>query len=441
MPARIKEEKIIFYDVLRWFVLATVIGLLSGLVVSGFIKLLDWGTDYSASIPHYFWIAPVFFVINIFLIKYLAPDAEGHGTEKVIEAIHKRAGRIKLAVIPVKLITTLLTLFSGGSVGKEGPSAQMGGGLAALCADILKFNDEDRKKLVICGISAGFAAIFGTPISGAVFGIEVLFVGVILYDVLLPSIVSGITAFYVTNLFGVARPHYNINFTGGITEFIVLKVALAGIVFGLCAFLFIEIMNRMEALSKQLKIHFALKGLIGGGIIILLATLFGTEALGLGSDTLANIFSGAKIVWYLFLLKIVITAVTLNFGGSGGVVTPVFFVGATVGALVGQLTGNDPQLFAAIGLVAVLGGATNAPIAACIMGIELFGEAVAPYAALACVISFLITGNRSIYPTQILAMKKAGQLSVVLGREIKKLDDKTEEKDKRPPSAKRHTNT
>lgn len=428
MIKRLKEEKIIFYDVLRWFFLATIIGLASGLVVSLFIKLLNWGTTYSESFGKYFWIAPIFFVINIILIKYLAPDADGHGTEKVIEAIHKRAGRIKIAVIPVKLVTTLLTLFSGGSVGKEGPSAQMGGGLASLLADILKFSDEDRKKLVICGISAGFAAIFGTPISGAIFGIEVLFVGVILYDVLLPSFVAGITAFYVTNLMGVTRPHYNIDFSTGITEFFILKIALAGIIFGLCAFLFIEIMNQTEKLAKRIKFHFLLKGLIGGSIIIFIGTFFGTEALGLGANTVAGIFSGAKIVWYLFLLKIIITAVTLNFGGSGGIVTPVFFVGATVGALVGQLTGNDPALFAAIGLVAVLGGATNAPIAACIMGIELFGETIAPYAALACVISFFITGNRSIYPTQILAMKKASHLTTIVGREIKLLDEEIEEK-------------
>ncbi|WP_431160718.1 chloride channel protein [Flagellimonas beolgyonensis] len=422
MVDKVKEEKIIFYEVLRWFLLASVVGLLSGLVVAGFIALLDWGTTYSGKFTHYFWLAPILFVLNLLLIKYVAPDASGHGTEKVIEAVHNRSGKIRLAVVPIKLATTWFTLISGGSVGKEGPSAQMGGGLSSFMADILKFSDDDRKKLVICGISAGFAAIFGTPISGAVFGIEVLFVGVMLYDVLLPSIVAGITAYYVTDLFGVPRPHFDVDFTGGINEYIILKVAIAGIVFGLCAFLFIETMNKVERLARNLKVHFVIKGLIGGAIIILVGTLFGKDSLGLGTETITNIFKGTEIVWYLFLLKIVLTAVTLNFGGSGGVVTPVFFVGATVGALLGQLTGNDPMLFAAIGLVAVLGGATNAPIAACIMGIELFGETVAPYASLACIISFLITGNRSIYPTQILAMKKANHLSVVLGREIKKLD-------------------
>ena len=426
-PKYLKEEKIIFYDVVRWFFLATIIGLGSGLLVSFFIKLLDWGTAYSQNFSKYFWIAPVFFITNIVLIKYLAPDAEGHGTEKVIEAIHKRAGRIRVAVIPIKLITTLLTLFSGGSVGKEGPSAQMGGGLSSLLADILKFNDEDRKKLVICGISAGFAAIFGTPISGAVFGIEVLFVGVLLYDVLLPSFAAGITAFYITHLMGVTRTDYHIDFTAGINEFFILKVALAGVAFGICAFLFIEVMNRTEALTNKIKIHFLLKGLIGGSIIILIGSLFGTEALGLGTSTVTGIFNGVKIVWYLFFLKIIVTSVTLNFGGSGGVVTPIFFVGATLGALIGQLTGNDPALFAAIGLVAVLGGTTNAPIAACIMGIELFGAAIAPYASLACIISFFITGNRSIYPTQILALKKASHLTTVIGRQIKMLDKEVKE--------------
>ncbi|GGG49418.1 chloride channel protein [Bizionia arctica] len=425
----LKDEKIIFYDVIKWFFLATLIGLGSGLLVASFLKLLNWGTVYSESFGKYFWIAPVFFVINIILIKYLAPDAQGHGTEKVIEAIHKKAGKIKVAVIPVKLITTLLTLFSGGSVGKEGPSAQMGGGLASLMADILKFNDDDRKKLVICGISGGFAAIFGTPISGAVFGIEVLFVGMILYDDLLPSFVSGITAYYVTTLMGVVRPEYHIDFTTGMTEFFILKIALAGIAFGVCSFIFIEIMNQTERISKRIKIHFLLKGLIGGSAVILVGTFFGTETLGLGTTTVNAIFSGAKIVWYLFILKIIITSITLNFGGSGGIVTPVFFVGATVGAFVGQITGHDPALFAAIGLVAVLGGTTNAPIAACIMGIELFGVAIAPYAALACIISFFITGNRSIYPTQILAMKKASHLTTVVGREIKLIDEEIEQEE------------
>ena len=291
----------------------------------------------------------------------------------------------------------------------------------------LKFSDEDRKKLVICGISAGFAAIFGTPISGAVFGIEVLFVGVLLYDVLLPSFVAGITAFYITHLMGVTRTDYHIDFTAGINEFFILKVALAGVAFGICAFLFIEVMNRTEALTNKIKIHFLLKGLIGGSIIILIGSLFGTEALGLGTSTVTGIFNGVKIVWYLFFLKIIVTSVTLNFGGSGGVVTPIFFVGATLGALIGQLTGNDPALFAAIGLVAVLGGTTNAPIAACIMGIELFGAAIAPYASLACIISFFITGNRSIYPTQILALKKASHLTTVIGRQIKMLDKEVKE--------------
>lgn len=424
----LKDEKIILYDVGRWFLLATVIGLLSGLLVSLFIKMLTWEEVYTASIPYYFWAAPIFFVINIVLIKYFAPDAQGHGTEKVIEAIHKKAGRIKVMVIPIKLITTLLTLFSGGSVGKEGPSAQMGGGIASLIADILKFDDSDRKKLVICGISAGFAAIFGTPISGAIFGIEVLFVGILLYDNLLPSFVAGITAFYVTHLLGIQAPQYKIDFDPRITEFLIIKVAIAGLAFGLCSIIFIEIMSKTEKISQKLRVNFLVKGIIGGLAVILVAYFFGTDSLGLGTATVNNIFSGVTIVWYLFLLKIIITSITLNFGGSGGIVTPIFFVGATAGAMVGQLTGNDPALFAAIGLIAVLGGTTNAPIAACVMGIELFGEEIAPYAALACIISFFISGNRSIYPTQILAMKKANRLTVVLGREINKLDEATQEK-------------
>lgn len=154
------------------------------------------------------------------------PDAEGHGTDKIIEAIHKCSGRIKLLVVPVKLVATIITLVAGGSAGKEGPCAQIGAGLASAFADLLRVDEQDRKKLVICGISAGFASVFGTPIAGAIFGLEVLFVGNIMYDVLLPSFVAGITGYRVAWLLGAKHFHRNLNFVPTFSESLFLQVFL-----------------------------------------------------------------------------------------------------------------------------------------------------------------------------------------------------------------------
>lgn len=199
MKKRLAEETIIFISVFKWFILATIIGAVVGLATAAFLKVLNWSTLFTGHYNYYYLLLPAALFASAFITKYLAPDAEGHGTEKVIEAIHKRSGRIKWAVVPVKLVTSVVTIACGGSAGKECPCAQIGAGLSSMFADIFKFDDGDRKKLVICGVSAGFASAFGTPIAGAMFGIEVLFVGGLLYEVLLPSFVAGMMSYHISS--------------------------------------------------------------------------------------------------------------------------------------------------------------------------------------------------------------------------------------------------
>lgn len=365
---------------------------------------------------------PIAFIISDMLTNHLAPDAAGHGTEKVIKAVHQDGGKIKAAVVPVKLLTTIVTIMSGGSVGKEGPCAQIGAGLASITAGLLRFKINERKKLVICGISAGFAAVFGTPIAGAIFGVEVLFVGSILYDVLLPSFIAGITAYQVSSVFGIKYFHHTINLIPVFSELFFLKIILAGIVFGVVSIILIELMEYIEKFSVRIKIKQPLKGLIGGGILIGLTFLFSTRYLGLGLDTVEAALTGTHIIWFAFLIKIIFTGISLNFGGSGGIVTTVFFVGACAGSLYGQILGLDPATFAAIGLVSVLSASSNAPIASSIMSVELFGSQIAPYASVACIISFLISGHRSIYPSQVLSFKKSSSIKVDIGKVIEDVE-------------------
>ena len=418
MKRRITEESVIFISVLKWFILATMVGGIVGLSTTAFLKLLSWATTFMSQYSYSFLFLPGALFLSAVLIKYLAPDAAGQGTDKVIEAVHKRSGRINTMVVPVKLAATVITIASGGSAGRIGPCAQIGGGLSSLLADLFRFDDLDRKKLVICGISAGFASVLGTPIAGAVFGVEVLFVGSIMYEVLFPSFVAGIIGFQVASSLGITYFHVPAPVIPPFNHSFLLEVVLAGIFFGLCSFLLVEIMQMGKKLSERIPLEMAMKGVIGGVILILLTLLFSRQYLGQGLDTIQGAVQGAKVIWYAFLLKMVFTSVTLNFGGSGGIVVPILFVGATSGALVGEILGMNIAMFSAMGLVSLLAGATNTPIAASILAMELFGAEFAPYAALACAISFLMTGHRSVHPTQVLAVGKSASIQVETGKEL-----------------------
>jgi H+/Cl- antiporter ClcA len=418
MPRRLTEETILFVSISKWVVLATGVGALIGVAVTGFLKLLGWAIAAGERHPYSFLALPAAMALSALVVKYLAPDAEGHGTEKVIEAIHKHGARIKPMVVPVKVAATLVTLAAGGSVGKEGPCAQIGAGIASVLAGWLKFSAHDRRMLVICGISAGFALVFGTPIAGSIFGVEVLFVGGILYEVLLPSFIAGITAYHISSLLGITYFHHPVRVVPVFSEVFFFKVVLAGLWFGLCSMLLIEVLRAGSALAGRIRIWEPWKAVLGGTAVALLALVFGTSYLGLGLTTIEACLTGHSASWYAFLLKPVFTALTLSFGGSGGIITPVFFVGATSGTAFAHLAGLDTATFAALGMAGVLAGAANTPIAASLMAMELFGPALAPYATVACVISFLMTGHRSVYPSQVLSVHKSGSLRVELGQEI-----------------------
>lgn len=442
---KISEEVIIFFSIFKWFALASVIGVIVGSATALFLTLLNYGITVRNYSPYYFLALPFAFFTSSFLITRFAGDAEGHGTEKVIEAIHKKSSIIDFAVVPVKLAATLITLSFGGSAGKEGPCAQIGAGLASSFAKFFNFDEKDRKKIVVCGISAGFAAVFGTPLAGAIFGVEVLFIGSIMYDILLPSLIAGVVSCQVAGALGIAYTSHKANFIPQFNEAFYLEILVAGVFFGLCSILFIECMKLGEKISSGIPYSKPFKGLIGGLILMVMAFVFSDRFLGLGVETIESclpkeknlwyalnylgigsyfngIFGAGEVAWYSFLAKIAFTSVTLSFGGSGGVVTPIFFIGSTAGAFFAGALGLDVPTFSAIGFVAVLAGSANTPIAASLMALEVFGSPIAPYAATACVVSFLMSGHRSIYSSQVLLLKKSESISVELGKNIDEID-------------------
>ncbi|MGB2579758.1 H+/Cl- antiporter ClcA [Elusimicrobium simillimum] len=403
-----KDQTGMFLNILKWFILSTIIGIIVGIADALFLTLLDASTASVSRVPLYFVGLPLVLWVTSLLARKVAAKHTDFSTDAAINKINAHK--------PVSLISTLkafflpiITITGGGSAGKEAPCADVGAGLASMLAAGLRLNAEDRRKLMICGVSAGFAGVFGVPISGAIFGLEVLWVGYIFYEVMFPAFVAGITAYQVTSYLGVEYVYHPITVIPVFTEGFFLKVLFAGIFFGLMSLLFIELMKFFRTVFRFISFKFSMfwRAFSGGVILVLIGLLVSPEYLGLGMDTTNDILHGAEPTFAMgSLFKMLTTAITFSAGGVGGIVTPIFFIGSQAGAVLSAFLEVDPRTMAALGVVAVLAGTTNAPLAASIMAIELFGPQIAPYAAVCCVISFLMTGQRSIFIKQKVSFSK-----------------------------------
>ena len=415
MKKHIAEHGTMFVSILKWSAVASIVGLIVGLSTTLFLKSLDYAMGLNAGFKYYYIVIPVSLLVGNLVSLIIDKEAAGEGLDKVISAIHEKSGKIRLTVAPAKFIASILTVAGGGSAGKEAPPVQVGAAIASALSGLLKLDRDDRKKIVICSISAGFASVFGAPIAGAIFGIESLFLGQLTYDVLFPSFVAGIVAYQVSLSHGITYFTQDMSvmpvFGGGMF----LKIVFAGMVFGLVSLVFIETMKLSDRTFNRLKIPFPLKGAVAGLILVLLTFALGDKRyLGLGIPTIESAVHGVAMPAGAFFMKILFTAITLGSGASGGIITPIFFVGSTAGSLFGGLFGFDPATFAAIGMVAVLAGTANTPIAASILAMELFGVKVGPWAAIASIVSYLMVGNRSIHASQVVAALKSSSVIVPL---------------------------
>src|SRR3954468_11349147 len=434
------EHTALLISTLKWALLGAAAGVCVGLGTRVFLWALDRSADWARALTNgrvpVFVFLPVALPICVWMIRTFSADARGHGTEAVIAAVHERSGRVDWLGAPVKLSATVVTLAFGGSVGKEGPAAQIGAALTSLSADILRLRDDDRRRLVICGISAGFAAVFGTPVSGALFGIEVLYLGRIDYTVIFPALVAGIVAHLVC---GVRPPFPSLQapFADERQVKTILIMLVCGALFGLIALLLIESLRLFERALRRFERHPYLLAAAGGVALVLLFTTAGDAYAGLGTDTIDGVLAGTTPVFAgAFLIKILATSITLETGGSGGIVTPIFFVGATSGAALAPVFDVPINFLGAAGLVGMLAAAANTPIAAAVMAMELLPGPEGVYAALAAATAFLMVGHRcvyaalaaatafllvarrSVYDSQKIGLSKSAGLDVQLGGAI-----------------------
>lgn len=387
-----------------------------GSLVALFLWLLDQVTTIQWQNGWLLYLLPIAGMVIYALYQFWGKGSEG-GNGLIIEAIHQTKTKVPARMAPLVLLTTLITHLFGGSAGREGTAVQMGGGMAALLGRWFSLKAADLRLLLMCGMAGGFAAVFGTPLAGAVFAVEVIAIGKIHFKEFLPCYYTSIIAHLVCLAWGIHHTHYQIYFDPHelsmflhFDTWLLGKTMLAAIGFGLAAFLFAEAhMQIKQVFQRWISIQWLIP-VMGGLLIIGLCYLLNTrDYLGLGvasaqanGASILNAFKIDGVSAYAWFWKLLFTAITLGAGFKGGEVTPLFFIGATLGNTLGWIMGAPVDLFAALGFIAVFAGATNTVFASTIMGCELFGTDFVLYFLIACYLAKLASGYSSIYPTQRL---------------------------------------
>jgi len=406
----------------RWLALSIVVGTVVGTSAAGFLFALKWaGETRGEFLP---WLilglGPAGAAVAWIYTKY-GGRSEG-GNNLIIEEMHEPSEVLPLRMAPLVVGGTLVSHVFGASAGREGTAVQMGAVLADQLGRPFRMGQAERRVLLAAGVAAGFAALFGTPLAGCVFGLEVAFLGGMLYRALAPTLFSALLADWMCRTWNAPHSHYEM---GAVPPFSLegfAWAALAGVAFGLCATLFSVSVRRLGAFLKSKLANASVRALVGGVAIGVLYLLFGAEYLGLGLPTIVRSFHEEQPV-YSFAVKVLFTVVTLASGFKGGEVTPLFFIGATLGnALSFFIPGLPLGLLVAMGFVGVFAGAANTPIACILMAVELFGGECLSYVAVSCVVAFLVSGHTGIYSSQRVRASKLLSGAEAEGKSLGELD-------------------
>jgi len=400
-------------------VLAAAVALVVGSATAFFLVALDAVTRWHWGHPGLLWGLPIAGLLVGWLYHYVGKGSE-RGNNLLIDEIHAPGGGVPTRMAPLVLVGTLVTHLFGGSAGREGTAVQMGGSLASGLAKTLRVSGENRRVMLMCGVAAGFGAVFGTPMTGAIFAMEVLIIGRLQYDALLPVLLASVVGDAVCSGWGAHHTVYHLEVSREAASHAVFdvgllaKVAVAGVCFGGMGRVFAAATHGVQRVSARLLPYAPWRPILGGLVVIGLVWAVGTrDYLGLGVEappgggaSIVSAFEEEGVGPWSWLWKTVFTAVTLGSGFKGGEVTPLFYIGATLGHVLGGLMQEPVALFAALGFIAVFAGAANTPLACTMMGIELFGAHYAVYFGVACFMAYHSSGYLGIYRAQRVGVPK-----------------------------------
>lgn len=394
----------------QWMWLGAAVGVACGVASAVFLILLERATEFRLEHEYLVYTLPLAGVVIGFLYEQWGKPIKG-GNNLVLDTIHENTPQLPLRMAPMVLLGTVLTHIFGGSAGREGTAVQMGASLADFIAHMLKVTKQLRRQLLAAGVAGGFGSVFGTPIAGTVFGMEVVSVGHIEYDAFLPALIASLVGDFVTRHLGVVHTPYPTIGHVDLTPLLLLKLSAMGVAMALATVAFVELTHRLKKLLEGKVPRLPIRMFLGGVAVVAMWKLIGTsDYLGLGVPMIVRSFSDPHLPWFAFAAKLVFTAVTLASGFLGGEVTPLFFVGATLGSVLARALGVPIELGAAVGLAAVFGAAANTPVALSIMTVELLGTNALPHVMIVAVIAYILSGHRGIYPAQRLRIRKHGGL-------------------------------
>ena len=386
----------------KWTVVSFLIGCLCGGLGSAFHVGVEWVTVFRLTHPWLIWLLPAAGVAIVGLYHLLGVD--GHSTNNIISEVQSGEG-LRLNLIPAIFVSTLLTHLCGGSAGREGAALQMGGTLGYEVGRLFSLDERDIRTATIAGMAGFFSALFGTPLAAAIFAMAVISVGLLYHAALIPSLFSSLTAYGLSRLFGIEPVHYAVA-APEVGVFMFFRVVLLAAFCALVSSLFCDVLHHMEAAMRRWFPNSFLRAAVGGVALILLSLLFPVDYNGTGTGVIRLAVEEGTAHPLAFLLKILFTSVTLSAGFKGGEVVPSFFIGATFGCAVGPLLGIPAGFAAAVGLIAVFCGAVNCPIASTFLAIELFGSEGVLYFAIACAVSFVLSGYNGLYSSQRILYDK-----------------------------------
>ena len=389
----------------KWLLYSCLIGIIVGLVAAAFHWGIHWGSLLREEHPWIIFCLPLGGVAIILLYRVCGMEKD-RGTNLVLVAV-RDAERLKLRTAPLIFLSTILTHLVGGSAGREGAALQLGASLSAYIGRELRLDEKDERVVVMCGMAAAFSALFGTPLTAAVFAMEVVSVGTMYYAALVPCLTSSLTAVLAARLFGLGvQDGYLVTDALELAPVPILQAALMGVLCAVLSILFCESMHLSHRLYAKYLPSPLIRAAVGGALVLGLTLLVGDQTYsGAGDGVIRRMLAGDTIP-EAFLLKILFTALTLGAGFRGGEIVPVLFTGCAFGTWTGPALGLPHGFAGALGMAAVFCGATNCPMTSILLAFELFGGTGLPLYALCCGVSYMLSGYYSLYSEQKILYAK-----------------------------------